>query len=68
MATQNDVDDEGSERQFEVSHQFTDFQGIPTATESVIVPAMDEEQAIDRAKQQFENEVEDENSIEVSEY
>lgn len=41
---------------------------MPTDTESVVVPATNEAEAIDIAKDQFDNEIEDEESIEVMEY
>lgn len=61
-------DDEEETSQYEVSHVFTNFQGVPTDTESVVVPAANEAEAIDIAKDQFNNEIEDEESIEVMEY
>ena len=54
--------------QYEVSHVFTNFQGMPTDTESVVVPATNEAEAIDIAKKQFKNEIEDAESIEVKKY
>lgn len=49
---------------YHVSHEYTDFRGMPGAFEEVQVTAKSEEEAIERAKPRFDH-LEDEDAIEV---
>lgn len=61
--SESDTDDNGY---FKVSHEYTDFRGHPQH-EEVTVMDDDEDAAVEQAKVQFHEEIEDPDSIEVRE-
>lgn len=65
MASDSDAD--YASETYHVSHEYTDFRGMPGSFEEKIVRAESEEDAIRRAKPHFDH-LEDEDSIEVRQW